>query len=184
MKDTSQTSHEDLEPSKSNEAIFAQPIHKSMCDLRKKQTNILLLLTLTPMHPPPTLIMMPASPPMEPNRSQGLVTTWPTDSELLFPNNTGKLRLTFQYDLVCIVIQDSFVNVHTALIFEHTFLDISLSQTFVQDALLLAAKGCMPSATLIHAWLQQDAEYLGKITPLVSLIPLYFQDNLSDAFCR
>jgi hypothetical protein len=114
--------------------------------------------------------MMLALPPVEANGSQGLVTTWPTDTDLLFSNNTGKLRLTFQYDLVRVVIQDSFVNVRAVLIFEHAFLDLSLSQTFVQDALLLAAKGRMPGATLIHAQLQQNAKYLGKITPLVSLL--------------
>jgi hypothetical protein len=128
--------------------------------------------------------MMPVLPPVEANGSLGLVTIWPADTELLFPKNTGKLMLTFQYDLVCVVIQDSFADVCVVLIFEHAFPDLSLSQTFVQDALLLAAKGCMPSATSIHAWLQQDAKYLGKIAPLVSLIPLNFQDNLSDAFCR
>jgi hypothetical protein len=83
------------------------------------------------MHAPPTLTMMPVSPPTEANGSLGLVTTWPADTELLFPKNTGKLMLTFQYDLVHIVIQDSFANVCAVLIFEHTFLDLSLSQTFV-----------------------------------------------------
>jgi hypothetical protein len=77
-----------------------------------------------------------------------------------------------------VVIQDSFVNVRVALVFEHVFPDVSLSQNFVRDALLLAAKSHMPGATSIHARLQQDAKYLGKIAPLVSLLMLYFQDNL------
>jgi hypothetical protein len=118
-----------------------------------------------------TLTMTPALSPTEANK-------WPADTELLFPENTHKLRLTFQYDLVRVVIQDSFINVRAVLIFEHVFPDVSLSQNFVRDALLLAAKSHMPSATSIHAQLQQDAKYLGKIAPLVSLLTLYFQDNL------
>jgi hypothetical protein len=123
------------------------------------------------MHALLILTMTLALPPTEANE-------WPANTELLFPENTCKLRLTFQYDLVCVVIQDSFVNVCAVLVFEHAFPDVSLSQTFVRDALLLAAKSHMPGATSIHAWLQQDAKYLGKIAPLVGLIMLYFQDNL------
>jgi hypothetical protein len=68
--------------------------------------------------------MTPVLPPTEANE-------WPADTELLFPENAHKLRLTFQYDLVHVVIQDSFINVCAALVFEHTFPDVSLSQTFV-----------------------------------------------------
>jgi hypothetical protein len=56
------------------------------------------------------------------------------------------------------------------MLLEHAFPDVSLAQSFVRDALVNAAAGSGPATASIHQRLLNDADYLKKLTPLVSTI--------------
>ncbi|KAH9169616.1 hypothetical protein EDB89DRAFT_2072734 [Lactarius sanguifluus] len=111
--------------------------------------------------------------------------TWPTDTELL-PPGASKLLLTGQQSLVRNVVQESIENVQASLMFSHAFPDGTLTLTFIKDGLINAAEKHKPGAADIKRRLEQDQDYLTKISQLPrARIPL-IQSDVKDccaAFC-
>ncbi|KAH9166781.1 hypothetical protein EDB89DRAFT_2075508 [Lactarius sanguifluus] len=111
--------------------------------------------------------------------------TWPTDTELL-PPGASKLLLTGQQSLVRNVVQESIENVQASLMFSHTFPDGTLALTFIKDGLINAAEKHKPGAADIKRRLEQDQDYLTKISQLPrARIPLIRSDvkDCCAAFC-
>ncbi|KAH9017703.1 hypothetical protein EDB85DRAFT_1897491 [Lactarius pseudohatsudake] len=95
--------------------------------------------------------------------------TWPTDMELL-PPGTSKLMLTHQNPLVRTVVQESIENLRASLMFSHAFPDGSVALTFIKEGLINAAKKLKPGAADIQRRLEQDDDYVTKISQLVSVV--------------
>ena len=95
---------------------------------------------------------------------------WPADTDLKAVKDSKRLMLTVQTDFVRTVIQNSFEGVRASLLFEHAFPDTILSHTFIRDALITAAANYGSSATMMHARLISDREYIAKIVPLVRIV--------------
>ncbi|KAH9164044.1 hypothetical protein EDB89DRAFT_1912379 [Lactarius sanguifluus] len=111
--------------------------------------------------------------------------TWPTDTELL-PPGASKLLLTSQQSLVRNVVQESIENVRASLMFSHAFPDGTLALTFIKDGLINAAEKHKPGAADIKRRLEQDQDYLAKISQLPrARIPLIRSDvkDCCAAFC-
>ncbi|KAH9039640.1 hypothetical protein EDB85DRAFT_1887409 [Lactarius pseudohatsudake] len=95
--------------------------------------------------------------------------TWPTDTELL-PPGASKLMLTHQNPLVRTVVQESIENLRASLMFSHAFPDGSVALTFIKEGLINAAEKLKPGAADIQRRLEQDDDYVTKISQLVSVV--------------
>jgi hypothetical protein len=76
--------------------------------------------------------------------------------------------LTAQHHLVHLIIHVALEHVQASLLFTHAFLDLTLSTTFIHDALTTAASAHGPEASILHRWIMQDEEWVMKLTLLVS----------------
>ena len=76
--------------------------------------------------------------------------------------------LRHQRPLIRKVIIDAIENVRASVLFNNAFPDMTLSITFVREALITAVEGHRPGSDRIRQRLMQDKDYFGKIAPLVS----------------
>ena len=96
------------------------------------------------------------------------VTTWPSDTDIIFTPGTKKMMLTIQLPLMRSVMQDAFEHVRFYLLFNHVFPDAVAALAAVKAALASAASGSAnPRAWGIYNRLQSDEEYASKMIRLV-----------------
>jgi hypothetical protein len=76
--------------------------------------------------------------------------------------------LTSQRPIVRVVIQDAIDNLRAAMLFTNAFPDVCVALGLIKDCLLTAANRLKPGAKDILERLEQDQDYMLKITPLVS----------------
>jgi hypothetical protein len=95
-------------------------------------------------------------------------TSWPTETDLLFPLGRSKMSLNQQTPLIHAVIQDSFECLRAYLLFTHAFPDAFAIPVALSKALTDAAKMHYPKASAICDRLLQDPKYMGQMARLVS----------------
>lgn len=94
--------------------------------------------------------------------------TWSVNTDLIFAEGSNKIMLKHQRPLIQKVIIDVIENVQASILFDNTFPDMTLSITFVRDALITAAEGYKPASDRMRQRLMEDENYFSKIAPLVS----------------
>ena len=97
---------------------------------------------------------------------------WPVDTEVVLSPGSNKVMLTNQHPVVRAVIQDAIDNLRAAMLFTSAFPDVCIALGLIKDSLLNAADHLKPGAKDIYERLQQDEDYMLKITPLVSFLLL------------
>jgi hypothetical protein len=96
---------------------------------------------------------------------------WPTETELLTFPGTTKVMLTVQRPLMRAVIQGAFEQVQKALAFKDAFPNTFTALEFTRDGLVAAAES-HEQATDIYNRLLCDADYMNRMTRLVSFLIL------------
>jgi hypothetical protein len=109
---------------------------------------------------------------------------WPLDTELVLSPGSNKLMLTSQRPIVRAVIQDAVIqdaidNLWAAMLFTNAFPDVCVALGLIKDCLLTAANRLKPGAKEILERLEQDQDYMLKITPLVIIFLL--RDDFTDS---
>ena len=107
---------------------------------------------------------------------------WPVDTELFFPTGRGQLLLTLQSTLLQVVTQDAIKHLRASLVFLNAFPNAILTNTFIRDSLIIAAKKRCPEASSIHRRLLHDGDYISKISPLVSFP--FVKDYKTDIYSK
>jgi hypothetical protein len=105
--------------------------------------------------------------------------TWLLDTELVLSPGSNKLMLTSQHPIVRAVIQDAIDNLRVAMLFTNAFPDVCVALGLIKDCLLTAANRLKPGAKEILERLEQDQDYMLKITPLVIIFLL--RDDFTDS---
>jgi hypothetical protein len=91
----------------------------------------------------------------------------PAETDLVFSPGSNKLMLTSQHPIVRAIIQDAIENLRAAMLFNNAFPDICIALGLIKDCLLTAANHLRPGAKEVLERLEQDHDYMLKITPLV-----------------
>jgi len=94
-------------------------------------------------------------------------------ADLVFAMGSLKIKLTLQWPLVWVVIQDSFDILYSLLQSTNAFPNGAVTIQLVRNALLRSALNHTPGALTIHQRLMYNPEYFRKILPLVSIINTY-----------
>jgi len=91
---------------------------------------------------------------------------WPEITNLCTVPGTKRVTLSVQAPLMRLVIQDAFEHVRASLLFKHAYPDPIVTIGVVKEALLSAANGHRPTASIIHNRLLHDDPYLFKMARL------------------
>ncbi|KAF8257639.1 hypothetical protein EI94DRAFT_1817265 [Lactarius quietus] len=92
--------------------------------------------------------------------------TWPAITKLVYPAGMNKLMLTNQRPIVRAIIQEAIDNLQAALLFNNAFPDVCFALDLIKDCLLNAANHLKPGSTEILNQLENDQQYIMKLTPL------------------
>ncbi len=114
---------------------------------------------------PATLPMV--GPGMMASSSPSLATTWPHETELLFPSDSTKVQIKLQHPLIRGVLSDANNNIQASLLFVNVFPDAQLALSFASDSLMTAAESSLPKTAAIHLRFKEDQEYFSKLIPVV-----------------
>ena len=101
-------------------------------------------------------------------------TIWPVDTDLVYAGASNKLKLMSQHTLVQTIVQDAIKHIQALILFTDAFPDAALSNLFVKDALVSAAKSHFPGSRDIHTRLVGDVDYMTKLFPLVRVTAFVF----------
>lgn len=80
---------------------------------------------------------------------------------------TKSIKLSLQRPLVRAIIQDSIENLRALVLFNNAFPDSVLSFNLAKGALIIAAENRKADGALVLHRLQDDADYLAKLSILV-----------------
>lgn len=94
---------------------------------------------------------------------------WPVHTKLILSSDSDRLKLTQQRDLVRSVLQKAIEHLQAAMLFMNAFPDVSVALGFIKDCLLNAADQLRPGSAHIIKRLEEDQEYLSKISSVVRL---------------
>ena len=79
-----------------------------------------------------------------------------------------------QHTLVQTIVQDAIKHIQALILFTDAFPDAALSNLFVKDALVSAAKSHFPGSQDIHTRLVGNVDYMTKLFPLVRVTAFVF----------
>ncbi|KAH9055287.1 hypothetical protein EDB87DRAFT_1688403 [Lactarius vividus] len=91
---------------------------------------------------------------------------WPAATELLFALGSSKIKLTLQYPLVRLVLQDAIDHMRAHLVLTNTFPDPGAALTFARDSLMTAVEDRQPDTRILCQRFQDDIEYFAQIIPI------------------
>lgn len=92
---------------------------------------------------------------------------WPAATELLFAPGSSKIKLTLQYPLVRLVLQDAIDHMRAHLVLTNAFPDPGAALTFARDSLMTAVEDRQPDTRILCQRFQDDIEYFAQIIPIV-----------------
>ncbi|KAF8264431.1 hypothetical protein EI94DRAFT_1703253 [Lactarius quietus] len=91
---------------------------------------------------------------------------WPIETSLILTQGSNKLKLTHQRPMVRVVIQEAIEHLWATMMFNNAFPEFCVALRLIKDCLFTAANHLKPGSTGIYVRLEEDPEYLSRITPL------------------
>ena len=93
---------------------------------------------------------------------------WLAETDLIYALSSNRLKLTGQSPIVRSVVVHAIENLRAAMLLTGAFLDVCSVLTTIKDCLLTSASYLLPGAADVLDRLKTDADYLSKLTLLVS----------------
>ncbi|KAF8261448.1 hypothetical protein EI94DRAFT_1705512 [Lactarius quietus] len=91
---------------------------------------------------------------------------WPIETSLILTQGSNKLKLTHQRPMVHVVIQEAIEHLWATMMFNNAFPEFCVALRLIKDCLFTAANHLKPGSAGIYVQLEEDPEYLSRITPL------------------
>ncbi|KAH9028796.1 hypothetical protein EDB84DRAFT_1562985 [Lactarius hengduanensis] len=91
---------------------------------------------------------------------------WPANTELLFATGSIKIKLTLQYPLVRLVLQDAIEHMRAHLVLINAFPDPVAALAFARDSLMTAVEDRQPDTRFLCQRFQDDVEYFTRLIPV------------------
>lgn len=101
------------------------------------------------------------------NTAEFAQTSWPTDTDIVFPSGSAKMSLTNQTVMVKFVLHDAMEVVRADLLFKVAFPDPTVAIELVKESLITSASR-LRGAGNIYRRLLFDDWYMSKMITLVS----------------
>ena len=93
---------------------------------------------------------------------------WLAETDLIYAPSSNRLKLTGQSPIVRSVVVHAIKNLRAAMLLTGAFPDVCSALTTIKDCLLTSASYLLPGAADVLDRLKTNADYLSKLTLLVS----------------